>query len=105
VESPFSVGERVEVQSVTEWIFRGIQHAEGAVLPDGMCPGMLKEKWGPWVTECIDLLDAEGAFRNYPCPGSIREQPAYDMEVLRAVRAEWVSLMNEKMKVPNGRKS
>ena len=103
MEQPFSPRERGEVQAVTEWVFRGTQFAEDAELPDGMRPGPLKEKWDPWVIECVDLLDADGAFRNFPCPGSLRDQPAYDMEVLRAVRAEWVALMNEKMKVSNGR--
>lgn len=95
--APFSIEERREVQLVTEWTFRGVQFAEDAELPDGDDPALLMGKWGAWVTECLDLLDAEGTFRNYPCPGSLREQPAYDMDVLRCVRQAWVGMMNEKM--------
>jgi hypothetical protein len=102
MESPFTAGERIDICDVTEWIFRGVQFADDAELPpvdgkpgNGRIPTDLIEKWQPWVMECLDLLDSEGAFAHFPRPGSRREQPAYDMEILRIVRGKWVELKNE----------
>ena len=102
MEPPFTPGERVDICDVTEWIFQGIQFADGAELPSvdgspesGRVPAELIAKWQPWVLECLDLLDSDGAFAHFPRPGSRRTQPAYDMEVLRIVRGRWVELKNE----------
>ena len=96
MEPPFTDAERGQLQDVTEWMFNGIQLAEGEVCRDGSCPADLMERWRPWVIECIDLLDGDGAFRHFPGPGSIRDQPAYDMDVLRIIRHRWVGLLNDK---------
>lgn len=50
-------------------------------------------------------MDSDGALRHFPLPGARREQPAFDMDVLRIVRQRWVELMNEKINpkgMPNG---
>ncbi len=55
--------------------------------------------------ECLDCMDSDGALRHFPLPGARREQPAFDMDVLRIVRQRWVELMNEKINpkgMPNG---
>jgi hypothetical protein len=49
------------------------------------------------VQECLDILDGDGALQHLPYPGSYREQPAFDMAVLRVIRQEWVRLQNEKL--------
>ena len=79
-------------------MFRGTQFPEdGEPLPGGGQPAEMIERWQPWVQECLDLLDGDGAFRHFPGPGSRREQAAFDMDVLRVVRQEWVRLQNEKI--------
>lgn len=65
-------------------------------LPDGSNPSLLAVKWGPWVTEALDMMDGDGAFAHLPRGGGRDEQLAYDMSVLRLVRAEWVRLRNAK---------
>jgi len=44
------------------------------------------------------MLDGDGAFGHLYYPGSISEQPAYDMDVFDTVRHRWVELMNERLK-------
>jgi hypothetical protein len=53
------------------------------------------ERWVPWVNEALDMMDSEGAFVLLPYTGGLRAQPAFDMSVLRVVRAEWCRLLNE----------
>jgi len=42
------------------------------------------------------MMDADGAFRHLPEMGALRDQPAFDMSVLRVIRRRWVELMNAK---------
>ena len=54
--------------------------------------------WRDWVVEAVDMMDGDGTFRHFPCAGARRQQPAYDMEVLRVVRGKWCELRNDDMK-------
>lgn len=52
-------------------------------------------RWGPWIEEANVMMDGDGAFRHLPYPGSYREQPAFDMDVLNLIRHQWVELRNQ----------
>jgi len=54
--------------------------------------------WGPWVTECIDMLDGKGTQRHWKYPGAYDDQPEVDLEIYRIIRCRWVELMNEKLR-------
>lgn len=60
-------------------------------------------EWSPWIEEANVLMDGDGTFRHLPYPGSYREQPAFDMAVLNAVRHKWNELRNRKIEQQQGR--
>ena len=43
-------------------------------------------------------MDGDGAFAHYPRTGAWSEQAAYDMAILRLIRAKWVEMINESAK-------
>jgi hypothetical protein len=44
------------------------------------------------------MIAGDGTFRHFPEKGSLREQPARDMEIYDAARGRWVERMNEKIR-------
>lgn len=68
------------------------------MLPDGSRPAALIMRWGGWVTECVDMMDSECAFVSLPASGGRDDQPAIDMSILRAIRAQWAKRLDAKMK-------
>jgi hypothetical protein len=59
--------------------------------------------WGPWVAECIDMMDGKGTQRHWKYPGAYADQPAVDLLVYRVIRSRWVELVNEKMEAESRR--
>lgn len=56
------------------------------------------QEWGPWVIDCLRMLDAEGAYAHYFFAGALGDQPAIDMDLYDVIRGRWVELMNEQIK-------
>ena len=84
------------------WVREGTEFPPDATLPDGTRPAELIAKWGPWVQEAVDLMDADGALVAFPHGLQRSEEPAVDMDVLRAIRGEWVRLENERIRAQTG---
>ena len=59
-------------------------------------------RWGPWVTQALDLMDGDGAFTMSHAERS--EMPAYDLGVLRVARTEWNKRVSERNRIPNVRR-
>jgi len=51
-------------------------------------------RWGPWVTQALDLMDGDGAFAMSNAERSA--MPAYDLAVLRIVRTQWNKRVSER---------
>jgi len=58
----------------------------------------MQQAWGPWVAECVDMIDGKGTQRHWKYPGSYSEQPEIDLVIYRVIRMRWVELVNEQMK-------
>jgi hypothetical protein len=58
--------------------------------------------WGPWVAECVDMMDGKGTQRHWKYEGAYGDQPALDVDIYRIIRGTWVDLVNEKMKAEMG---
>lgn len=58
--------------------------------------------WGPWVELATQLMDGEGAWVALPWPGSLMEQPDFDMSALSIIRGRWNELRAEEMKTGGG---
>ena len=97
MECPFTRRERRQLVDVCEWLHDGAVYEQGDTLPDGDDPAALMNEWRSWVEECLVLLDAEGRFRHLPYPGTYREQPDYDMQVLQLIRSTFNRLENAKI--------
>ena len=54
--------------------------------------------WGPWVVDCIRMLDGDGAYAHLPYSPVYMRNPAYDMTVYDVIRSRWNELRNEDMK-------
>lgn len=78
------------IRDVTDWVF------DGATFDDGEQAEAMAA-WGPWVYECIEMMDGKGTMRHLPEPGAYREQPARDMLIYAVIRGQWVRRMNEKL--------
>lgn len=63
------------------------------------------EAIGPWVRDCIRLMDADGAFAHFKYPGELADQPAVDMEIFAVVRSTWCELRNAEMEAKYGKKA
>lgn len=61
-------------------------------------PYLLMQCWGPWVVDCLRLMDGDGAYAHWPYPGAYMEQPAFDMGIYDAIRSRWVELRNAELK-------
>ena len=53
--------------------------------------------WGPWVRDCMMLLDGDGAFRHWKYSGAYADQPSLDLQVYTTIRQKWVELKNKDM--------
>lgn len=65
------------------------------MLPDGSEPAELVEMLGPWVQDCVRLLDGNGAFIHFRYGDVLSDQPDVDMQIFDIVRAEWNRMRNE----------
>jgi len=52
---------------------------------------------GPWVQDCIRLMDSDGAYAHYKYGGELGDQPALDMMVFDAIRSVWCECRNKDM--------
>jgi hypothetical protein len=99
VEFPFSLRAVGEIRDAVEWIHGKVDLEEDSEYPDGSDPYYIRQKWEPWIIECIELfLDADGAFRRFRYDLSIDEYPWVDIQIYRIIRAKYVDLKNEDMK-------
>lgn len=58
----------------------------------------LIEYWGPWVADCLQLLDGDGTYARFKYAGSLADQPAFDLSVYDLIKAKWNTLRNQEMK-------
>jgi len=85
------------LRDVTDWVFDRAEFAEDCGDVGGISPAEAMLAWGPWVFECVEMLDGDGAFAHLPEPGAYREQPARDMMIYSVIRGQWVKRRNEEM--------
>ncbi|OHE63849.1 MAG: hypothetical protein A2001_01420 [Treponema sp. GWC1_61_84] len=58
--------------------------------------------WGPWVDECVDMLDGKGTQRHWKYGSAYADQPAADVRIYRIIRLKWVDKMNADIKAKSG---
>lgn len=63
------------------------------------------EALGPWVQDCIRLMDSDGAYAHFKESGELGDQPAFDMQVFDAIRNKWCELRNAEMEAKYGQKT
>lgn len=63
------------------------------------------EAVGPWVGDCIRLMDSEGSYGHFKYDGQLGDQPALDMQVFDAIRSRWCELRNDEMEKKYGQKT
>lgn len=63
------------------------------------------EALGPWVQDCIRLMDSEGSYAHYKYPGELGDQPGIDMQVFDTIRSKWCELRNKEMEAKYGQKA
>ncbi len=86
MEPPFSIADLDDLIEVVGWCLSGAEFPEDCEpLPDGRVPTELMRRWEPWVAEAQDMFDERGQCRYLLYAGGVRDQPAYDMQVLRAI--------------------
>jgi hypothetical protein len=61
------------------------------------------EAIGPWVQDCIRLMDSDGAYAHFKYSGQLADQPALDMDILDSVRSKWCELRNKDMENKYGK--
>lgn len=66
-------------------------------MPDKTVPMLLMRQWGPWVQDCISLLDGDGTFRHWKYAGAYADQPWLDLQVYQVIRKRWVELRNDEV--------
>lgn len=72
--------------------------------PDGTRPYEAMQIYGPWVDLATQLMDGDGAWVSLPWPGSMMEQPEFDMTVLSIIRGRWNELRGEEMRSGGSRR-
>jgi hypothetical protein len=82
---------------VTTWTFNKTKFPAAAVFPDGTAPADLLLDWKPWVLECVDMLDGDGAQRHWKHDGAYGDQPWVEIEIYRVIRNTWNDLRMQKM--------
>ena len=60
---------------------------------------------GPWVQDALRMMDSDGAWAHFKYAGALAEQPAYDMDVLDAVKSKWCELRNREMEGKYGKQA
>jgi hypothetical protein len=89
VEPPFSESDLAELSEVAEWFVAGREFPADceAREDDGKVPSEMMRRWESWLVEADQTSDAYGRPWCLPYGGGSREQPAFDMDVLRACRS------------------
>lgn len=59
--------------------------------PDGTNPYKLLEIWRDWVIDYTRLKDGEGNYMHYKHPGTLADQPIFDMQVFDCIRMQWIA--------------
>jgi len=68
------------------------------VLPDGGNPVELLEYWGPWVQDCLRIVDGDGTYARFKYAGGMADQPAVDLAIYDVIRTKWNALRNQEMR-------
>jgi hypothetical protein len=63
------------------------------------------ESIGPWVQDCLRMMDSDGAYCHYKVYGSLSDQPSIWMEVLDTVKSRWCELRNADMERKYGQQA
>jgi hypothetical protein len=63
------------------------------------------EALGPWVQDCIRLMDSDGAYAHFKYDGQLADQPALCMDILDTVRSKWCELRNREMESKYGKQA
>lgn len=66
-------------------------------MPDKTAPALLIQRWGPWVQDCVSLLDGDGTFHHWKYAGAYADQPWIDLQIYQMIRKRWVELRNDEM--------
>jgi hypothetical protein len=62
------------------------------------------EAIGPWVQDCIRLMDSDGGYAHFKYPGSMGEQPFLAMDIFDVIRSKWCEMKNSEMEKKYGNK-
>lgn len=62
------------------------------------------EAIGPWVQDCVRLIDSDGAYAHFKYKGELGDQPDLDMKIFDAVKSKWNELKNAEMEKKYGSK-
>jgi hypothetical protein len=60
---------------------------------------------GPWVQDCIRLMDSDGAYAHFKEHGELGDQPFLDMQIYDVIRSVWCELRNKEMEAKFGKNS
>lgn len=83
---------------MTEWVYSRAEFDPGEEWPDGSRPYDTLRAFAPWVELATSLMDGEGAWTGYLWPGTLMEQPEFDMQVLTIIRGRWNEMRTEEMR-------
>lgn len=53
--------------------------------------------FGPWVRDCVRLINGDGCFGHYPKAGALEDQVSLDMSIYDVIRCRWNELRNAEL--------
>jgi hypothetical protein len=60
---------------------------------------------GPWVQDCLRLMDSDGAYIKYKESGELADQSELDMKVFDCIKSKWCEMRNKEMESKYGKQA